>query len=79
MSDGSEKELVGVDYDVDFKGGKAVVKLVHVGKVGSVKLEGELEAKPFINKFIDKLEELIPGDQKIHAALLKAAVEKLEF
>lgn len=72
-------ELKGAEIDFDFKDGKVIVKVEHVGKIGYANLEVGGDAKPFLNKVIDKIEELIPGDQKQYAALLKLALEKVEL
>jgi hypothetical protein len=70
------KEL---EFDLDFKGGKAIVKISHEGAHGFAKLEAGADALPVLNKAIDKIEELVPGDQKQYAALLKVALSNLEF
>lgn len=78
-----EKKLIGIDVvepKVDLQGENVIgsVGLVHVGKIGklSLKLEGELSAKPLIHKGIDLLEKVIPGDQSMWAGMAKAAVDK---
>ena len=57
------------------------VDLVHVGKIGSikVKIEGNFELIPMVHKAIDKLEELIPGDQKAMAEMLKNAIKLIKL
>ena len=77
--DNENKELKGAEFDFDFKGGKVIVKVEHVGAHGYAKLEAGADAKPFLNKAIDEIEKLIPGDQKQYAELLKIALEKVEF
>lgn len=79
----AEKKLVGVEVvapAVKLEGQDVLgsVGLQHVGKIGWVKLklEGAISAKPLLFKAIDKVEEWIPGDQKIIAAGAKAAIEK---
>lgn len=74
-----KKELKGAEVDFDFKGGQAVITVKHVGSDGFATLEAGINAKPFLNKVIDKIEELIPGDQKQYAALLKLALDKVEL
>lgn len=72
-------ELKGAEVDFSFKDGKAIVTVEHVGKIGSVKLVAELEAKPLLAQAIDEVEKLIPGDQKFLAEGLKAALAKVEI
>jgi hypothetical protein len=74
-----DNELVAADVDVKFEGGKVKVSVNHVGKHGGAKLEAYAEAKPFLDKAIDEIEKLVPGDQKIMAATLKAAIANLSF
>lgn len=78
----SDKKLVGVDADVDFKDGKAVIKLKHVGAHAEVDLEVRADALPIIDKVLDpvlkKLDDLFPGDQsELLAKVKKAAIEAL--
>ena len=73
------EELKGAEIDFDLKGGKVIVKVEHVGKHGYAKLEAGADAKPFLEKAIDKVEELIPGDQKAIAQALKLALSKVEL
>lgn len=75
----SDQKLVKADIDFNFKDGQAVVTVKHVGADGYATLEAGLDAKPFLNKVIDKIEELIPGDQKQYAALLKLALDKIDI
>lgn len=84
--DVAEKKLVGfevVDQSVALDGQDVVGKVSaqHVGKMGSLKvtLEGKFEFLPLVNKGIDKLEELIPGDQKVIASILKDQVAKIKI
>jgi hypothetical protein len=81
-----EKQLVGIevtDKTLKLEGQDliGVLNAQHVGKVGSLKLtvEGKFELLPFVNTAIDKLEELIPGDQKMIAGLLKSAVAQIKI
>ena len=81
-----EKKLVGFDIvekSVSLEEESLVGKVsaIHVGKIGSIELsiKGKFEALPLINSAIDKLEEIIPGDQKMIADLLKAAVAKIKI
>lgn len=57
------------------------LELVHQGKIGGIKIKIEGQAKfiPMVEKAIDKLEEIIPGDQKAVAEMLKAAVKNLKI
>lgn len=57
------------------------VELVHQGKIGGIKIKIEGKAKfiPMVEKAIDKLEEIIPGDQKAVAEMLKAAVKNIKI
>lgn len=82
----NEKELVGfevVDQSVKLEGQDlaASISAQHVGKLGSLKvsLEGKIEFLPLVNKAIDKLEELIPGDQKVIASIIKDQVAKIKI
>ncbi len=84
MSD--DKKLVGfevVGQSIALEGQDVVGSIAaqHVGKLGSLKVsvEGKFEFIPLINKGIDKLEELIPGDQKGIAAMLKTAVSQIKI
>jgi ethanolamine utilization microcompartment shell protein EutS len=77
----SEQELVGVeakDLKFDIEGGHAVISgtVEHVGKVGSVEiaLKAKLNATPVINKVVDAIEEVVPGDQKALAEMLKVKI-----
>lgn len=81
-----EKQLVGVDLEsksLKLEGQDLVgeVSAKHVGKIGwvRVKLEGGIQFLPLVNKAVDKLEELIPGDQKSIAAALKLAVSNIKL
>lgn len=82
----SDKELVG--FDVQEKSLKiedeslvGEAKAVHVGKIGSleVSIKGKVEFLPFLDKAIDKLEEIVPGDQKAIAATLKNAIRMIKI
>jgi ethanolamine utilization microcompartment shell protein EutS len=77
----SEQELVGVeakDLKFDIEGVHAVISgtVEHVGKVGSVEiaLKAKLNATPVINKVVDAIEEVVPGDQKALAEMLKVKI-----
>lgn len=81
-----EKQLVGievVDKSLSLEGQDVVGKIAveHVGKVGSLKLsfEGKIEFLPLVGKLIDKIEELIPGDQKALAAIAKDSLSKIKI
>ncbi len=67
------------DTDIEFKDGNAVLKIKHEGSDGGVTLEAHVKAKKLMLKVIDKIEEVIPGDQKAQAAILKAIVEKIDL
>jgi hypothetical protein len=81
-----EKKLVGVEIEeksIEIKDSQLVGKIAlkHQGKIGGLKitLEGDVSAVPFINKGIDWLESVIPGDQKAWAQLAKEAVAKIKL
>lgn len=80
------KKLVGLDIQdesIALEGQDLVGKVsaVHQGKIGSMKLtiEGKLEFLPLVNKGIDLLEQVIPGDQKAVAEMLKTAVANIKI
>lgn len=81
-----EKKMVGVevvDKSIGLEGqdiaGRVAVQ--HVGKIGSVKLtiEGKFEFLPLINKGIDQIEKMIPGDQTLFATMAKEAISKIKI
>ena len=81
----SDKELVGVkisEESIKLEGenivGSALVS--HKGKYGflNIKVEGGYQLLPFLDKAIDKLEEIIPGDQTMLAATLKGAIRSIK-
>lgn len=81
-----EKKMVGIEVvekSIGLEGsdivGKAAVQ--HVGKIGSLKLtlEGKFEFLPLINKGVDMLEKLIPGDQTLFATMAKEAISKIKI
>lgn len=81
-----EKQLVGFEVSeksISLDGQDIVGKAsaYHVGKIGSLKVsvEGKFEFIPFVNKAVDKLEELIPGDQKAIAEVLKATIANIKI
>lgn len=57
------------------------VNLVHVGKIGGIKINISGHAKffPILEKAVDKLEEMIPGDQKAIAEMLKSALKSIKI
>lgn len=69
----------GSEFDIDFKGGYAVLKVKHTGSDGYIALEAGANAKPLLEKAVDAIEELIPGDQKELAQKLKEVLAKVEF
>lgn len=78
--------LVGAevqDLDIKFVGGQVEVsgKVVHQGKIGGAEIavKANLDSKPFLFAAVDKLEELIPGDQKAIAVMLKGLIENAKF
>lgn len=80
------QELVGlevVEKSVALEGQDLVAKVAaqHVGKIGSLKVsvEGKFEFLSLVNKAIDKIEEIIPGDQKAVASLLKGAISQIKI
>lgn len=60
---------------------EGALDLVHQGKIGGIKIRIEGHAKfiPMVEKAIDKLEEIIPGDQKAVAEMLKTAVKNIKI
>jgi hypothetical protein len=81
---GESQELVGVDakdLKFDIEGGFAVVSgtVEHVGKIGSVEvaIKAKLNASPVINKVVDVIEQVIPGDQKDLAEELKVKIKEV--
>jgi len=81
-----EKELKGLSVEnesIKLDGEKLIgsVNLVHQGKLGGivVKIEGNFSLIPLVEKAIDKLEEVIPGDQKSIAETLKAAIKLIKI
>lgn len=86
MSESQEQKLVGVEIvskSVKLEGENVVgaVAAQHVGKLGFVKitLEGGFQLLPLVGKGIDKLEELIPGDQKVLAQMAKTALMNIKI
>lgn len=86
MDVAAEKKMVGVEIvgkSLSLEGQDVVGSIAaqHVGKIGSVKLtlEGKLEFLPLVNKGIDAIEKLIPGDQTLFANMAKEAVSKLKI
>lgn len=57
------------------------VDLVHEGKIGGLKvsISGHAKFMPALEKAIDKLEEIIPGDQKAIAEMLKTAIKSIKI
>lgn len=81
-----EKELVGFKVekpDIKLEGENLIgaVEANHVGKIGHIKIkvEGGFQFLPLVNKAVDKLEELIPGDQKAIAGMIKAAISQIKI
>lgn len=72
-----------VDEQIKLEGQDVVGKVAaqHVGKYGSLKLtlEGKFEFIPLVNKAIDQIEKIIPGDQSAVAEMLKLAVSKIKI
>lgn len=75
----TEQELKGAEVDFKFEGGQVQISVEHVGKVGSVTLVAKADAKPLLEKAVDELEKLIPGDQKAVATMLKLAIANAKF
>lgn len=73
------EEKKGFDFDIDFNGKLAVLKVSHHGTQGYVNLEAGANAKPLLDKAVDAIEALIPGDQKELAQKLKEVLSKVEF
>lgn len=59
----------------------ASADMVHQGKLGGIKIkvEGSFKFIPLVEKAIDKLEEIIPGDQKSIAETLKGAIKLIKI
>lgn len=59
----------------------ASVDLVHEGKIGGLKVNvsGHFKFLPLVNTLVDKLEELIPGDQKVIASIIKDQIAKIKI
>jgi hypothetical protein len=81
-----KKELVGFDLaekslKLEDEALVGEAKAVHVGKIGSleISIKGKVEFLPFLDKAIDKLEEVIPGDQKQIANTLKTVIRSIKI
>lgn len=61
-------------YDVKVEGGKLVIEAKHTTDLMDSVLKLELKAGLVFGMLIDKIEDMIPGDQKAMAAALKASV-----
>lgn len=80
------EKLVGIEVKpgkIELAGESVVGSVVatHRGKIGGFKLtlEGDLMLLPMLDKAIDKLEEIIPGDQKFIAGTIKTLVRNIKF
>jgi len=80
------KELVGFEISeksVNLEGQELVGKIsaIHVGKIGSLELslKGKFEFIPLVNSGLDKLEEIIPGDQKAIFAIIKTGIANIKI
>lgn len=81
-----EKEYKGFEVEnekISIEGESVVgkVDLVHRGKIGGIKItiEGDAEFFPLVDKAIDKLETLIPGDQTAAANMIKSALRAIKI
>ena len=81
-----KQELVGIEVtekSVKLEGQDVVgsVTAQHVGKIGSLEitLKGKFQFLPLVNKGIDWVEKIIPGDQTIFATMAKEAVSKIKI
>lgn len=63
---------------VKFEGGKLVATANYGGTELSAGLVLNLDAVLVLNALVDKLEEVVPGDQKALAEMLKGAVALLK-
>ncbi len=62
-------------YAMKLEGGKLIVEVSHDTQLLDSKLELKLDASMVVDLLINKLEEVIPGDQKAMAELLKAGLK----
>ena len=81
-----EKEYKGFEVEnesIAIEGESVVgkVDLVHQGKIGGIKItiEGKAEFFPLVDKAIDKLEQIIPGDQTDVTSMLKTALRSIKI
>lgn len=81
-----EKELKGLEIEneqIKLEGEDIVgsVDLVHQGKLGglTISIKGNFKLIPLLDKGIDKLEQIIPGDQKAIAESLKGAIRLIKI
>lgn len=66
------------NYLVKFEGGKLIATANYSGAELAAGLVIHLDAVLVINALVDKLEEVVPGDQKALAEMLKSAVALLK-
>jgi hypothetical protein len=65
-------------YEIDFVGGKAIVKAEAGNEIGKISLQGELDAKIVGYKFLDWLKVKIPGEiDDAVIEVIKKGMEKL--
>ena len=81
-----ENELKGFEVaneSIKLEGESLVgsVDFIHQGKLGGLKVnvEGNFKFIPLVEKAIDKIEAIIPGDQSAIAAMLKNAVKLIKI
>jgi hypothetical protein len=66
-----------VKWDIEFVGGKLVAKLAYDGADLDGDISVAFSAMQVVEAMIDKAEEVIPGDQKMFAEMLKQFVAGL--
>jgi hypothetical protein len=61
-------------YVLKFEAGKMVVEALYDGAQFDAGVVLKLDAQEIANAIVNKLEEVIPGDQKMYAEALKGAI-----
>jgi len=64
-------------YSLKFEAGKLVCEVGYDGAQFDAGVVLKLDAEAVVNALVDKLEQVIPGDQKAIAEMLKAAVKAM--
>ena len=62
-------------YAVKFEGGKLIATAIFDGSDADIDLSIKLDALKVVAALVDKLEEVIPGDQKMLSEMLKTALK----